>query len=134
MTRDIAILSIAAIGESFAILTGGIDLSVGSMVGLGGVMSAFFMINWDLPIWLSILLTLLIGLVIGVYHGLFVTKLKMHGFLITLVTMGLARGALLVMTNAFPITGLARAFNAIGPGLRLQRDPDPGAYRRGAWR
>ena len=116
MTRDTAILAIAAIGVAFTILTGGIDLSVGSIVGLAGVMSAYFMMNWNLPIWLSIVLTLGIGLLIGLYHGLFVTKLHMHGFLITLVTMGLARGAILVLTNAFPITGLSEAFGQLGQG------------------
>ena len=125
MTRDTAILAIAAIGVSFTILTGGIDLSVGSIIGLAGVMSAYFMINWGLPIWLSIVLTLLIGLGIGIYHGLFVTKLKMHGFLITLVTMGLARGFILVITNAFPITGLARAFTAMGQGYVFNLIPIP---------
>ena len=49
MTRDTAILAIAAIGVSFTILTGGIDLSVGSIIGLAGVMSAYFMINWVCP-------------------------------------------------------------------------------------
>jgi ribose transport system permease protein len=112
--RDTALLAIAAIGVGFTILTGGIDLSVGSIVGLAGVMSAYFMMTWRLPIWLSIILTLFLGLLIGLYHGLFVTKLKMHGFLITLVTMGLARGAILVLTNAFPITGLPRGFTNIG--------------------
>ena len=112
--RDTALLAIAAIGVGFTILTGGIDLSVGSIVGLAGVMSAYFMMIWKLPIWLSIILTLVLGLLIGLYHGLFVTKLKMHGFLITLVTMGLARGAILVLTNAFPITGLPRGFTNIG--------------------
>jgi ribose transport system permease protein len=117
--RDTALLAIAAIGVGFTILTGGIDLSVGSIVGLAGVMSAYFMMNWRLPIWLSILLTLILGLLIGLYHGLFVTKLKMHGFLITLVTMGLARGAILVLTNAFPITGLPRGFTNIGQAYFL---------------
>jgi ribose transport system permease protein len=116
MFRDTAILAIAAIGVAFTILTGGIDLSVGSIIGLAGVMSAYFMMNWNLPIWLSIVMTLGLGLLIGLYHGLFVTKLKMHGFLITLVTMGLARGAILVLTNAFPITGLSEAFGQIGQG------------------
>ena len=78
-----------------------------------------------LPIWLSIILTLLIGLGIGMYHGLFVTKLKMHGFLITLVTMGLARGFILVITNAFPITGLERAFTAMGQGYVFNLIPIP---------
>jgi ribose transport system permease protein len=117
--RDTALLAIAAVGVGFTILTGGIDLSVGSIVGLAGVMSAYFMMTWKLPIWLSIILTLVLGLLIGLYHGLFVTKLKMHGFLITLVTMGLARGAILVVTNAFPITGLPLEFNNLGQGYVL---------------
>ena len=57
-TRDSAILGIAAIGVSFTILTGGIDLSIGSMVGLGGILVALFIQNWGLPIWLSMILTL----------------------------------------------------------------------------
>jgi ribose transport system permease protein len=125
VTRDIAILAIAAIGVGFPILTGGIDLSVGSVVGLGGVMAAYFMMNLGYPVWLSILLTLTFGLLIGWFHGLFVTKLKMHGFLITLVTLGLARGFILVLTNAFPITGLPREFTAIGQGYIADLIPVP---------
>lgn len=125
VTRDIAILAIAAIGVGFPILTGGIDLSVGSVVGLGGVMVAYFMMNQALPVWLSILLTLILALLIGWVHGLFVTRLKMHGFLITLVTLGLARGFILVLTNAFPITGLPREFNTIGQGYVADLIPVP---------
>lgn len=125
MSRDAAILAIAAIGVAFPILTGGIDLSVGSMAGLGGVLAALFIKNWGLPIWLSLIMTLGIALVIGLIHGLFVTKLHMHGFLITLVTLGVARGFCLVVTNAFPITGLPPEFNAIGQGLLLNLIPIP---------
>ena len=125
MTRDSAILAIAAIGVGFTILTGGIDLSVGSMVGFGGVMLAYFIMNWNLPIWLSIVMTLGLGLLLGLVHGLFVTKLKMHGFLITLVTMGLARGFILVITGSFPITGLPREFTVIGQGYLFNTIPIP---------
>jgi ribose transport system permease protein len=125
LTRDSAILAIAAIGVGFTILTGGIDLSVGSIVGLAGVAVAIFMMWYNLPIWLAITLTLAVGVAIGSYHGLFVTKLKMHGFLITLVTMGLARGAILVVTNAFPVTGLPMAFNALGQGYLVNIFPIP---------
>jgi len=125
MTRDTAILAIAAIGVGFTIITAGIDLSVGSIIGLGGVMSAFFIMNWGLPIWLSILMTLALGFLIGSFHGLYVTKLHMHGFLITLVTMGLARGFILVITNAFPITGLPRAYNYLGQGYVFNAIPVP---------
>ena len=125
MSRDSAILAIAAIGVAFPILTGGIDLSIGSVAGLGGVLVALFIQRWGLPIWLSLMMTLGIALVIGLIHGLFVTKLRMHGFLITLVTLGVARGLCLVVTNAFPITGLPAEFNAIGQGLALEIAPIP---------
>ena len=125
MTRDIAILGIAAIGVGFPIITAGIDLSVGSMVGLGGVMVAYFMMKWEIPILISIIMTLILGLLIGAVHGLFVTKLKMHGFLITLVTMGLARGFILLLTNAFPITGLPEEFNNLGQAYLFNVIPIP---------
>lgn len=123
--RDIAILAIAAIGVSFPILTAGIDLSVGSMVGVGAVMSAWAMMKWGMPIWLAIIVTLCIGFAIGTIHGLFVTKLRMHGFLITLVTLGAARGALLVITSAFPVPIDSREFNFIGQGYIFNVIPVP---------
>ncbi len=125
MTRDIAILAIAAVGVGFTILIGGIDLSVGSIVAVGGVMVAYFMMNMQMPIAVSVILTLGIGLAIGLIHGLFVTRLRMHGFLITLVTMGLARGFCLVITNAFPISGLPLEFNWLGQGYLFDVIPVP---------
>lgn len=125
MSRDIAILAIGATGIGFVILTGGIDLSVGSIVAVGGVMSGVFIVRHGLPIWLGISLTLVLGVLIGLIHGLFVTKLKMHGFLITLVSMGVARGAMLVITMGFPITDLPRPFNFFGQGFLFGEIPVP---------
>jgi ribose transport system permease protein len=125
MTRDIAILGIASVGVGFTIITAGIDLSVGSMVGFGGVMAAYFMKDYGWPMWISILVTVLLGVGVGVFHGMFVTKLRMHGFLITLVTMGLARGFILVITKSFPITGLSADFKYIGQGYIYGRIPVP---------
>ena len=91
--------------------------------------------NWGLPIWAGIGLTLLVAVGIGTYHGLYVTKLHMHGFLITLVTFGLARGFILVLTNAFPITGLPPAYNFLRTRLSVWRRPSAGFdlpyHRRG---
>ncbi|NLF76556.1 MAG: ABC transporter permease [Chloroflexi bacterium] len=125
MTRDIAILGIAAIGVGFPIITSGIDLSVGSMVGFGGVMAAYFMKEYGWPIGISVIATLILGALVGVVHGLFVTKLKMHGFLITLVTMGMARGFILLITESFPITGLEDDFKYIGQGYLYDIIPIP---------
>lgn len=125
MTRDTAILAIAAIGVGFPIITAGIDLSIGSIVGLGGVLSAYFIVKLGLPIWLGIVLALGVGVVIGSIHGLFVTKLNMHGFLITLVTLGVARGAILVLTNGTPITGVPDGYTVLGQGYLFDLIPLP---------
>lgn len=125
MTRDTAILAIAAIGVGFPIITGGIDLSLGSIVGLGGVLSAYFVVTLGLPIWVGIALALLIGALIGAIHGGFVTKFNMHGFLITLVTLGVARGSILVLTNGTPITGVPDAYKVLGQGYLFDLIPMP---------
>jgi len=125
VTRDTAILAIAAMGVGFTIITGGIDLSIGSIVGLGGVLSAYFIVRMGLPIWLAIMLALLVGVMIGTIHGLFVTRLNMHGFLITLVTLGVARGSVLVLTNGTPITGLPDGFTYLGQGYLFNLIPLP---------
>lgn len=125
ITRDTAILAIAALGVAFPIITGGIDLSIGSVVGLGGVLSTYFIMNWGIPIAPSIILTLLIGMLIGWIHGMFVTRLNMHGFLITLVTLGVARGAILVITNGIPITGVPDSYTYLGQGYLFKLVPVP---------
>jgi ribose transport system permease protein len=125
VARDTAILAIAAIGVGFPIITGGIDLSIGSIVGLGGVLSAYFAVRMGLPIGLAFVLALVVGVVIGTIHGLFVTKLNMHGFLITLVTLGVARGSILVLTNGTPITGVPDEFRFWGQGYLWNLIPLP---------
>jgi ribose transport system permease protein len=113
--RDISLIGILGVGEAFTILLGGIDLSVGSVYGLAGVLVAFFSVPPDptqlvptlgLPVPVAVALTLGIGILFGVFHGLFVSKLKLHGFLITLVTLVFARGLAIAITTGYPITGV----------------------------
>ncbi|MBK8902516.1 MAG: ABC transporter permease [Anaerolineaceae bacterium] len=125
LTRDTAILAIAAIGVGFTIITAGIDLSLGSIIGLGGVLTAYFIVRMSLPLPVGILLTFLVAIAIGTFHGLYVTKLRMHGFLVTLVTLGVARGAILVLTNGFPITGVPDSFAFLGQGFLFGIVPVP---------
>jgi ribose transport system permease protein len=113
--RDIALIGILGTGVAFTIFLGGIDLSVGSIYGLSGVLVAFFSVPpsagqlitpLGLPVPVAVALTLGIGTMFGVFHGVFVSKLKLHGFLITLVTLVFARGLAIAITTGYPISGV----------------------------
>jgi len=104
MGRNLAEFGILAIGESFVILTGGIDLSVGSLAALAGVFASWLFVNEGLPLGPTILVTLLLCAAVGVMHGLFVTRLNVPPFVITLVTYTAARGAAEAITKSVPIT------------------------------
>jgi len=104
MGRNLAEFGILAVGESFVILTGGIDLSVGALAALSGVFSAWLFVNKGLPLGPAILLTVVLCAVVGLMHGLFVTRLNVPPFVITLVTYTAARGAAQAITQSVPIT------------------------------
>lgn len=95
-TKQIAMLSIFAIGVSFVIITGGIDLSVGSMIGLTGVLIAKISSpatgGWNYPIWVGITVAILVALLIGLGQGLLITRLNLQPFIVTLGGMLLIRG------------------------------------------
>ena len=113
MGRDLAQVGILAIGESLVILTGGIDLSVGALAGLAGILAAWLNVNEGLPAPLAILLTLVICGVIGLWHGTMVTRLNVPPFVITLVTYTTAIGAALAITSGSPINGIDPLFSNI---------------------
>ncbi len=95
-TRQIAMLGIFGIGISFVIITGGIDLSVGSIIGLTGVLIAKFSSGttdcWAMPYSVGIPLALAIVLLIGLIQGLLITRLNLQPFIVTLGFMLLLRG------------------------------------------
>ncbi|PMQ01627.1 MAG: ribose ABC transporter permease [Dictyoglomus sp. NZ13-RE01] len=115
IARQVAIFGLLAIGETLVIIGGGIDLSVGSLVAITGVLVALFMKN-GIDMIISIILVLLISSLIGLWHGFFVTKLNVPPFIITLGTLTAARGLASVITKGWPIIGLPEKFFFIGQG------------------
>jgi ribose transport system permease protein len=113
MGRDLAQLGILAVAESIVILTGGIDLSVGALAGLAGIMAASFNVGAHLPAPVAILLTLIICAAIGTWHGVLVTRLKVPPFVITLVTFTVAQGMALAITSGTPVNGIDPLFSDI---------------------
>ena len=103
LLRQGAMTAILAIGETFVIITGGIDLSVGAVVGFTSVIIAWLLTH-GYPIWGALIITLAFGLVIGVFHGFGITKLGLPPFIMTLATLTALRGIGLLITNGSTIS------------------------------
>lgn len=131
MGRDLAQVGILAIGESLVILTGGIDLSVGALAGLAGIVAAWLNVNKGLPAPLAILSTIVLCAAIGLWHGTMVTKLKVPPFVITLVTFTVAQGLALAITSGSPINGIDPLFSNLS-SFYVERIPVPALFFIGA--
>ena len=131
MGRDLAQVGILAVGESVVILTGGIDLSVGALAGLAGILTAWFNVNQGLPAPVAIVLTLLICAAVGVWHGTMVTRLNVPPFVITLVTYTIAQGMALAITTGTPINGIDPLFSNLSQ-FYIGRVPVPALFFLGA--
>jgi ribose transport system permease protein len=123
LLRQGAMTAILAIGETFVIITGGIDLSVGAVVGFTSVIIAWLLTH-GYPIWGALIITLAVGLVIGVFHGFGITKLGLPPFIMTLATLTALRGIGLLITNGATIsitntdfTGFSRGDFLLVPNL-----------------
>jgi ribose transport system permease protein len=111
LLRQGSMIAIMAVGQTFVIITGGIDLSVGAVVGFATVIVAM-MINAGFPIWIAILVTLLVGVAIGLFHGFGIVKMGLPPFIITLATLTSLRGIGLLMTNGNSINIKSDTFTA----------------------
>jgi ribose/xylose/arabinose/galactoside ABC-type transport system permease subunit len=110
--RQNAFPAIIAAGMTFVILTGGIDLSVGSVVGLSGVLCADAIVHgWGIHA--AVLLGLATGLLVGLVNGLVITRIGVPPFIVTLATMLVVRGVAFKYTDARTIAGLPQEFAAI---------------------
>lgn len=98
-----AVIGVLALGSTFVIITGGIDLSVGTVMTLSSVMTGVFITFWDLPVPLGIAGGILTGAFCGLLSGTAVAKLKIPPFIATLAMMMIAKGLALVISGAKPI-------------------------------
>lgn len=122
LLRQGSIVGILAVGETLVILTGGIDLSLGSLVGLASVLCATFMPQGVL---FSVLITMSICTALGSVSGFLVAKAKMAPFIATLGMMMMARGLAMVIANGEVVYGVSKSFYFVGQGY-LKGIPVPG--------
>lgn len=99
LARLIGIYGIFSIGLGIVIITGGIDLSVGSVFALLGVLLSIFLVDWHLPAAIAVLLIILIGTLLGLISGLLITKVKIQPFIVTLCGLLFYRGLARFIAN-----------------------------------
>jgi ribose transport system permease protein len=114
--RQVSTNANLAFGMTFAIIIGGIDLSVGSVLAVSGTLASGLIALNGLPVWLSILIGLACGTAIGLFNGLVISKTGIAPFIVTLATMQIARGMAYVYTNGMPVRAFIDSFNVIGNG------------------
>lgn len=102
LLRQGSMTAILALGQTFVIITAGIDLSVGAIVGFAGVIIAW-LLQAGFPVWAAIVITLLFGMAIGAFHGFGIVHMGLPPFIITLATLTSLRGIGLLITNGSSI-------------------------------
>ncbi len=123
VTLQVSITAIIAVGMTFVILTAGIDLSVGSLVAVVGVVSTL-LLKTDAPFLFTLLLSVAAGLSVGAFSGLvagaFITRFRISPFIVTLALMTIWRGAAFVVTEGRPVWDLPETFSVLGGGRTLE--------------
>lgn len=109
-----AMFGMLAIGQTFVILTAGIDLSVGAITAFSAVLSSMLVVNYHVPVVLAIVAILAIGACIGLFHSYFVVIMNITPFIVTLASMSIFDGLTLYITQGFPVTGLPPSFTWLG--------------------
>ena len=114
--RQISTNLLLACGMTMVIILGGIDLSVGSVIALSGVLAAGGVVRYNLPIVPAMCLGLLVGIVFGLFNGFVISKTTIPPFIVTLATMNIARGLAGVYTGGSPVRVVTKEWQWIGAG------------------
>jgi ribose transport system permease protein len=124
ITLQTAVIAIIAAGETFVIISGGIDLSVGSIFACAAVIGGLVYTSTQ-NLYLSLATTILAGAMFGLTNGLLITKVRVPPFIATLGMMGIARGFALIFSRGIPIYGLDDRYKFIGQGKLFDVIPVP---------
>lgn len=113
--RQVSIVGIMAVGMTFVILTGGVDLSVGGVTACVGVICAKLMVNGCPPV-VAILISLVFAALVGCVNAFFSHEFKLNPMIVTLATLQILKGISYIVTGAIPVYGFTDKFKVIGQG------------------
>ena len=123
--RQVSMLGIASCGLTFVIISGGMDLSVGAQIALGGLLGGLLMVNLHMPIAITVIFMLLLGTAVGSLIGFLSVKLKIMSMIVTLAAMTSLTGVAEIITNGYPVYGFEDSFALIGQGYLFGIIPIP---------
>lgn len=115
--QQVTVIAVIALGVNMVIFTGGIDISVGSVVAFTGIVMGKIIVEGDMPPIIGVLAALIIGLLCGTFNGVMIAKFKLQPMIATLAMMSMARGAALTLADGQTITGYSEGFRWIGVGV-----------------
>lgn len=118
VVRQTAVINLMALGMTLVIISGGIDLSVGAILAMGGLLGTMAMEKGH-PIWFGVLSGVFTGCLCGFLNGFLTTRLKINPFIVTLGTMGIIRGSTLLISNGLPVHQIPQTFSFLGEGNLL---------------
>jgi ribose/xylose/arabinose/galactoside ABC-type transport system permease subunit len=121
--KQTAINGILATGMACAILVGGFDMSVGSTVGLSGIIAALMATGGQEGLFLPVVCSVLAGLLVGVINGVAVAYMKVPAFVVTLGTQSIVRGLAYILSGGRPIFGVSESYEKIAGGLLFGKIP-----------
>jgi len=123
LTRQIGLLGIFSVGECIVIITAGIDLSVGSLIGLAGMVVSILLVTSHWPLWAAFAATIGIGVGVGLIHAFFISGFNIPPFIITLGTLDILRSVARLSTGSMPVpleqTATAALIITLGNSNRL---------------
>ena len=118
VVRQTAVINLVALGMTVIIIAGGIDLSVGSILALAGLLGTM-RLEQHQPIWVAMIVGISAGAIAGLANGLMVTALRINPFIVTLGTMGIYRGLALIISKGLPVHDVPPSFAFLGDGNLL---------------
>jgi inositol transport system permease protein len=124
VARQISLNGILAVGVTFVLLTGGVDLSLGSLVALTGVVAASFAHPGDYPLLVPIGAGILAGVACGAVNGVVITRGRVAPFIVTLGMMTIARGLALVLSGGKPVSNMSPSLIRLGGDVIIGAGPD----------
>ncbi|MBM3738140.1 MAG: ABC transporter permease [Acidobacteria bacterium] len=118
VVRQTAVINIMALGMTMVIIAGGIDLSVGSILAMAGLLGTMAM-SKGAGVHVGVLTGIAAGMLCGFINGFLATRLKINPFIVTLGTLGIVRGLALLISNGLPVHDIPRPFAYLGEGTVL---------------